>query len=166
VDASLTSEFGGERYATALLAELDTATGTFTWVNAGHPEPLLLRAGRLVKTLEVEPATPLGIPFGAGPLAIGREQLEPGDRLLLHTDGLPEARLPDGGFFTVQRLADFVERESGAGHSAPETLRRLRRAVLEYQDGKLQDDATAVLLEWRGQGQRLLLPATVPGRQD
>jgi hypothetical protein len=47
-----------------------------------------------------------------------------------------------------QRLADFVIRHSDAGTPAPETLRRLNRAIIDYQDGQLCDDTTTVMLEW------------------
>jgi hypothetical protein len=151
----------GERYLTALLATLDLDTGQFTWLSAGHPAPLLLREGRFVKTLEAEPRTPLGVPFDvdAGPVA--QESLQPGDLVLLYTDGLPEARLPDGEFFGVDRLTEFIERQASSGHAAPETLRRLRHAVLAHQRGQLQDDATAVLLEWRRGTEQALLPSNV-----
>ena len=161
VDAALAGQFGGERYATAVFAELDLATGWVSWVNAGHPEPLLLRGGRLVKTLAAPPATPLGFGFTVGDVPLATEQLEPGDRVLLYTDGLPEARQPDGGFFGVDRLADFVERTAQDGYAAPETLRRLRHAVLQHQHGTLQDDASALLVEWRSEAEHALLPDTV-----
>ena len=61
-------------------------------------------------------------------------------------------------FFGVDRLGDFVAREAAAGQIAPETLRRLTQAILEHQDGALQDDATAVLVEWRGRGPAPLRP--------
>ncbi len=160
VDAELADALDGEGFATAVLGRLDLASGVFTWVAAGHPEPLLLRDGRLVKTLAAPPATPLGTGLTAS-VETGSEQLQPGDRLLLHTDGLAEARTADGTFFGLERLGDFVERASHAGYAAPETLRRLRRAVLEHQDGRLQDDATAVLVEWRAGGEERLMPQTV-----
>ena len=165
VDTALGEQFGGERFATAVMAQLHLATGTLTWVSAGHPEPLLLRGGRLVKTLSVTAATPLGMTFSAGEVQVGTEQLEPGDRVLLYTDGLPEARQPDGSFFGVDRLGDFVERAAQDGYPAPETLRRLRLAVLQHQHGALQDDATALLVEWRGGSEHALLPQTVTLRE-
>ena len=161
VDVALAEQYGGDRYATAVLAELGLATGQLSWINAGHPEPLLLRAGKLVKTLAAPPATPLGVPFTGAPLTVGREQLEPGDRVLLYTDGLPEARQPNGGFFSLERLVDFIERAGAAGYPAPETLRRLGHAVLQHQHGALQDDASALLLEWRRGSEHALLPQTV-----
>jgi hypothetical protein len=161
VDDALAAQFGGERYSTAVVAQLDLVSGRLSWISAGHPEPLLLRGGRLVKTLSTPPATPLGVGFTGDGVTVGTEQLEPGDRLLFYTDGLPEARQPDGEFFGVERLADFVERAAQDGFPAPETLRRLRHAVLQHQHGDLQDDATAVLVEWRSGADERLLPQTL-----
>jgi len=55
-----------------------------------------------------------------------------------------------GQFFTEERLADFVVRESASGLDSAEVLRRLIKAVLDHQHGVLQDDATILLLEWHG----------------
>jgi serine phosphatase RsbU (regulator of sigma subunit) len=77
------------------------------------------------------------------------EKLEPGDRLLLYTDGVTEGRAADGTPFGLERLADFIIRYSSVGLPAPETMRRLNHAIVEYQDGRLRDDATAVLIEWQ-----------------
>ncbi len=162
MNAAVAENFGrGDAYVTALLAELDLDTGCLRWISAGHPPPLLLRHGRLVKTLEATPATPLGVPFLTPDVAIAEEALEPGDRVLLYTDGLPEARLPDGEFFTIERLGEFIERETAAGQSAPETLRRLRRAIMTYQQDELQDDATGMLVEWNRGSEQELVPDTV-----
>jgi serine phosphatase RsbU (regulator of sigma subunit) len=74
--------------------------------------------------------------------------LEPGDRLLLHTDGITEARSPSGEFFGEQRLADHINSALAAGEPAPETVRRLMRSALTHQADQLQDDASIVVLEW------------------
>ena len=161
MDAAVTEQFEGERFTTAVLARLDVRTGDLTWISAGHPAPLLLRGGRVVKTLEAPPATPLGVPFSSGRAQVAHEQLEPGDMVLMFTDGLPEARLPDGEFFGLERLAEFVEVQAAAGFPAPETLRRLRHAVLGHQRGTLQDDASALLVEWRRDTELAMLPDTV-----
>jgi len=102
-----------------------------------------------------------GVHAAAGPPAEGTESLEPGDMFLLYTDGLIEARRPGGELFTVERLGEFIEREAAGGRAAPETLRQLREAIIERGAGALHDDATAVLVEWRGAGPRAILPATV-----
>ncbi|MFL6128638.1 MAG: PP2C family protein-serine/threonine phosphatase [Mycobacteriales bacterium] len=109
------------------------------------------------------PSTPLGVPFGSGPVEVGEEALEPGDRVLLYTDGVTEARTADGAFFTLERLAEFLERQAAAGLPTPETLRRLRQAIFDHQAGQLQDDVTALLVEWRRDSELALLPQTVDG---
>jgi serine phosphatase RsbU (regulator of sigma subunit) len=91
----------------------------------------------------------------------GDESLEPGDMVLLYTDGLTEARRPDGELFTEERLGEFIERQAVNGLPAPETLRRLREAIIERGEGALRDDATALLVEWRRGTERAILPETV-----
>jgi hypothetical protein len=162
IDAALCSRQGEVRpFVTAVIAELDLATGQLSWVSAGHPPPLLIRGGRMVKTLDLTPSPPLGLQLAAAPPVTGRESLEPGDMITLYTDGLTEARRPGGGLFTVERLGEFIEREAASGHAAPETLRRLREAIVERHEGDLRDDATALLVEWRRGNQRAVIPETV-----
>src|SRR5215210_3516701 len=161
IDAALFAQYQTSRFVTALIAELDLASGRMSWISAGHPPPLLLRGGRLIKALDVEPCPPMGVQLAAGPPAEGEEWLEPGDMVLLYTDGLTEARRPGGELFTVERLGEFIERQAAAGLAAPETLRRLREAIIERGEGSLRDDATAVLVEWRRGTERALLPAGV-----
>jgi hypothetical protein len=159
IDAALASTFPGEQFVTGLLAELDLASGRLTWHCAGHPTPLLLRGTHIVKTMETEPGLPLGLGavLGDTPL-LASESLEPGDRLLLYSDGVVEARNADGEFFGVGRLADLVSREAVAGRPAPETMRRLMHAILDHQAGALQDDATTMLVEWQAGGMERVLP--------
>jgi hypothetical protein len=161
IDAALADQDLASRFVTALIAELQIATGELRWVSAGHPAPLLLRGGRLIKALDVSPSPPLALQLAPGPPLEGRESLEPGDMLLLYTDGLTEARQPGGELFTVERLGEFIEREAASGRAAPETLRQLREAIIERGAGALSDDATAVLVEWRRGTERSLLPDTV-----
>ena len=161
IDEALLAGFDGEAFATAVLAQLDIGTGRLEWVSAGHPEPLLLRDGKLIKSLHVDPAPPLGLgrvadPAGpADPVAVGSEQLEPGDRVLFYTDGVTEARSPDGDFFGPERLVDLVSRNLAGGLPTPETMRRVVRALLGHQQGQLSDDATLLLLEWRSANQQV-----------
>lgn len=149
------------QHVTSVLAELDLDTGSLRWVNAGHPPPLVLREGKVVKVLDVEPRTPLGMSFETDPATVTEETLQRGDMVLLYTDGLPEARLPDGEFFGLDRLAEFIERQAASGYPAPETLRRLRHAVVAHQHGRLQDDASALLVEWRRGSEAAAVPPTV-----
>jgi hypothetical protein len=153
IDAAITNQFGDDRFVTAVLADLELATGRLQWVLAGHPPPLLLRNGRMVKTLVGEIGLPLGI---GGTVTIAEEMLEPADQVLFFTDGVIEARAADGTFFGAERLIDMVSRTSASATPAPETMRRLLHAILDHQEGELQDDATIVVVEWRGPGARLL----------
>jgi hypothetical protein len=161
VDRALFDEYPSDRFVTALIAELDLSSGMLHWISAGHPAPLLLRDSRLIKELDLPPAPPLGTQLAASAPAEGWESLEPGDMLLLYTDGLSEARRPGGELFTVERLGEFIERQAAGGEPAPETLRRLRAAIIDRGEGALRDDATALLVEWRRGGERSLLPDTV-----
>lgn len=147
IDVAIGDQFAREQFVTGLLLDLDVATGALSWVSAGHLPPLLVRHDRHVRLPEVRPATPLGLRFTDGNPPVHVLQLEPGDKLVLYTDGVVEARKL-GQFFSEDRLADFVVKASASGHAGPEVLRRLIKSVLEHQDGELQDDATIMLLEW------------------
>ena len=138
------------RFVTAVLAELELSTGSFHWISAGHCPPLLLRDGR-GSELELSPVPPLGLGLWSDDVEVGSRALQPGDQILLYTDGVVEARGGrDGGLFSLERLADFILREVGADLPAAEALRRLNRAILDYQGGLLQDDATTLLMRWGG----------------
>lgn len=148
VEATLIQEFVLTRFATAILAELNLATGELSWVNCGHLPPVLIR-GEEVRDLVCEPSHPLGMDLGL-PVTVCREQLEPGDRLLLYTDGIIEARDSEGKEFGVERFVDFVIRHQADNLPVPETLRRLVHAVLDYHHGQFGDDATVLFCEWHG----------------
>jgi serine phosphatase RsbU (regulator of sigma subunit) len=154
IDQVLLQTSAGHAFSTAVLAQLHTISGALRWVNAGHLEPLLFRHGQLITSLHVAPRPPLGIDLRgtrASPKPIvGSAQLEPGDSVLLYTDGVTEARAPDGTFFGDQRLTDLIIRNLAAGLPAPETMRRVVRALLEHQQGNLRDDASLVLVQWPG----------------
>jgi hypothetical protein len=151
-DDAIAGQFDSSRFATALLCDLNIATGEFSWIACGHPPPLLVRDHRVIKELFREPWLPLGITdhdadANARP-PVHIEQLQPGDRILLYTDGVVEGRDGDGNQFGLARFSDLIIRRSTAGMPAPETLRRLNRAIVDFQHGRLSDDATTVLVEW------------------
>jgi serine phosphatase RsbU (regulator of sigma subunit) len=158
-DDAIAGSFGGERFVTALLCDLDLGAGLFTWISCGRPAPLLIR-GRTVRELARTARPPLGLGDvcarrGKRPrddavsVPVGAERLEPRGRVLLCTDGVTEGRAADGTPFGLQRLADFIIRHGSALLPAPETMRRLSHAIVEYEHGRLRDDATAVLIEWQ-----------------
>jgi serine phosphatase RsbU (regulator of sigma subunit) len=148
MDQAIAGQFGGERFVTGQLAQLDGVTGLLHWVNAGHPLPLLLRRAKVVDTLACHPVPPLGV--GLGQPEIATAALEPADRVLFYTDGVTEGRNLAGEPFGEARLADLLVRATLAGQPAAETMRRLAHAILAHQGRRPRDDATMVFLEWPG----------------
>jgi serine phosphatase RsbU (regulator of sigma subunit) len=84
--------------------------------------------------------------------------LQPGDRLLMHTDGITEAQAANGELFGTERLVALTERHAADRLPAAETLRRLSHAVLEHQAGPPNDDATLLLLDWSAEAARRNVP--------
>jgi phosphoserine phosphatase RsbU/P len=146
IDEVLTS-YGEHTYATGVFAQLDLADGAFRFVNAGHPAPLLVRDGKVIKELDAGRRTLLG--FRSNGVAIATERLQEGDWLVLYTDGITEARDDTGQFFGLERLIDIVERCAADQQNAAESLRRVTHAVMDHQDNALQDDATIVVVQWK-----------------
>ncbi|MFJ2092685.1 PP2C family protein-serine/threonine phosphatase [Streptomyces sp. NPDC087901] len=149
VEQALIEQYDHQRYATGILATLDARTGLLSWVNRGHHRPVIIRGNRWTTNLECPPAHPMGTGLGLESVTC-HEQLEPGDRIVLYTDGITEARSRDGDEFGLEQFTDFIIRHHADGLPVPETLRRLIRAVLAHHDGNLQDDATVLLCEWLG----------------
>jgi serine phosphatase RsbU (regulator of sigma subunit) len=148
LDELLRRQFGGEAFATGQLVKLEVETGLLTWINAGHPCPLLIRNGEVIAQLDAEPMLPWGL--GGGVTEAAHDPLEPGDGVLFFTDGVIEARTPEGEEFGIDRLSDITGQCASNGLAPEEIVRNLVRTVLEHQASDLRDDATVVLLEWHG----------------
>jgi serine phosphatase RsbU (regulator of sigma subunit) len=146
MDAAVASQFPEDRFVTAQLATLHVPSGELRYGCAGHPATMLVRNGRMIGDLATAPAPPLGL--GLQRPEVLSVSLEPGDRLLFLSDGAIEARAPDGELFGRERLGDLLGRAVASGFPPSEVMRRLMNAVLEHQQGVLQDDATLLLLEW------------------
>jgi sigma-B regulation protein RsbU (phosphoserine phosphatase) len=140
LDRAVARSVGDEDFVTAALVE--ERGGTLTIVNCGHPPPLLLRRGQVIPLEPAAPAPPLGFMPSVKPRV---ERLEPGDRLLLYTDGLAEAR-QDGEFFPT---AGRAWRLLGHG-TVGDGLASLETALLEWVHGHLDDDIALVLMEYAG----------------
>lgn len=140
IDRRVRAYLGDEDFITALLAEVRD-DGTFTVASCGHPPALLAGAGGITP-VHTEPALPLGL--GADPTPVtGR--LRPGERLLLHTDGILEARDPERRFVDVMELV------------RPLTTGRLEQVlddILEHLHGlvgaDLGDDLALLVAEYQG----------------
>jgi len=156
VDRVLAEHTDGTGFATGVLLRLDTTTGVLQYLNAGHPFRLLLRDGRVLDSLPHSGRPLFGL--GGRQATIGEIQLEPGDQVVLYTDGITEARDHRGEFFGLDRLVSLLHRHRADQLPAPETLRLVIRDVIDHQRGALQDDATIVLLGWTPRVSAELLP--------
>jgi serine phosphatase RsbU (regulator of sigma subunit) len=147
IDDVVGGSFSNSAFVTGLLAELDVRSGRLRYLSAGHPAPLLLRGGKVVKSLSGGRRVPFGLEVEG--FAVAEETLQPGDWLVLYTDGITEARDAAGRWFGEERLVDLLSRSAAAALPPPETVRRLIRAVLAHQEGLLQDDASILMACWR-----------------
>lgn len=145
-DKSIALQFGNCYYVTGIIGTLDLETGILRWVNAGHPLPMLVRNGTYAGPLLGAPSLPIGL--GGSVVEVAEHQLQSGDRVLFYTDGITEARSPDGSFFGDDRLADFLVRASLERLPARETVRHLADKIIEFSDVGIRDDATMLLMEY------------------
>ncbi len=134
----------GEKYATIFYCML-SSTGVLSYANAGHCAPFLVsRDGRLRKIHTS--GMPVGMIEGA-PMQMLQTQLEPGDKLVIYSDGLTEAENAEGEFFDTERLRvclrDHASLDAHGLHSA------LRDAVDRFTEGGVvRDDITSLVLEY------------------
>ena len=132
----VTPFWDAERFATAVFVEI-TGGDSLTVVSAGHPPPLHVSGGTSVRELPVHPCPPLGL----GPAS--RATVHPwsaGDRLLLYTDGLVEARNTAGAFLAHSTIEEALH-EKDADACLDRLLRRVRAHA-----GRFEDDLALVLL--------------------
>jgi hypothetical protein len=149
IERFLIDVLGREQFVTAVLADLDTRTGWLSWVNRGHPQPIIIRGRRWSAHPECPPAHPMGTDLGRTP-SLCRVQLEPGDRVVLYSDGVTETRDEGGEMFGVERFTDFLIKHHADQLSVSETLRRLIRGITDGRCEDRDDDTTVLLTEWIG----------------
>jgi phosphoserine phosphatase RsbU/P len=133
----------GRRFTTAVIAEYDPQTRKLRYVNAGHNSPIVRRAGAVTETLEVG-----GLPLGIDALATyqtGEITLQPGDALVLYTDGVVEAFDEKGEEFGNVRWTEAIRALPDWG--AAESLQFLMRRVDDFVKMTRQsDDITCLVL--------------------
>ncbi|MFJ3306480.1 PP2C family protein-serine/threonine phosphatase [Streptomyces sp. NPDC086549] len=138
--AELSRSEVGERFVTAVFAEVPGDKQVVRIVNCGHPPPLHIRPGevRELDTGRSAPPLNLGMPVG-DPYHVDVYAFRPGDQLLLYTDGITETRAPDGSFYPL------VERVRSWGPLPPrELLDRLHHDLLDHSHNRLHDDTAAL----------------------
>jgi phosphoserine phosphatase RsbU/P len=134
------------KYATMFYSKLD-ASGRLTYANAGHCAPLLVRKSGEVEKLDAT-SMPVGLVAGIT-FGVEHRGLEPGDRIVLYTDGVTEAENPAGEFFGRTRLREAVQ--DAAGASCKQMHAAIQRSIEQFTAGAEQaDDLTLVVMEYRG----------------
>jgi GAF domain-containing protein len=139
IDTRLTGHLGDEDFVTAMLVEIRDDGGTEI-LSCGHPGPLLADADGVAE-LVCPPALPLGLGSNPEPLKL---TLKPGNRLLLYTDGLIEARTGDGDFPELSRIVAPL-RTAELNSVLDQVLAQLRASV----GGDLDDDLALLVAEYR-----------------
>ncbi len=145
VNQQLVGRFGDNRYASLFWAEYNARTAVLTYVNAGHPSPILIHSNGEVERLD-SAGVPIGM-FANAQYTAGKLQMRPGSRLVIFTDGLTDAQNAREEEFGDERLIDCC-RTTAAGIDAKGVARRLMEAVAEWSVGTEQfDDITVVVMD-------------------
>lgn len=131
---------------TAFLAVVDPNTGIMTYANAGHEPPVVVSSDGAIAELTSQ-GIPLSILSDFDYRGASRE-FNPGDRIVMVTDGITEARNANIDLFEKQGIIDYLLSHRTA--SADEVANGLLEAAKEHAGGKLQDDAAIVVFEQNG----------------
>jgi sigma-B regulation protein RsbU (phosphoserine phosphatase) len=145
IEAAILPALEEEDFVTAVLCEVHP-DGRLDLVRCGHPSPLRLVPGRVPVEVGAHAGPPLGL--GVVPL-VETDVLRPGERLLLYTDGLVEARNRHGVFFDLPAAAGALAGSGGAptADALDRQLDRLLGQVRAHVGGRLDDDVAALLVE-------------------
>ncbi len=132
-----------EDFATALVAQVSDSFEVQV-VNRGHPPPLVLRQGKIQALMPTSPLPPLGLEdlIVGVPAEADSYPFTPGDRLLLHTDGVIEARNPDNDFFPLPEAM-----ATAASCTPPELLEQLHQGLIRHTEGCLADDVAILVVD-------------------
>ena len=134
-------------FVTAWMGILDLPTGNIRFANAGHNPPLLKRAGGAFEYLKTRPGFVLagmeGVRYRAGEMT-----LQPGDRLFLYTDGVPEATNTENQLYGEDRLLSFMNQNALV--EATELLPALKANIDDFVAEAPQfDDITMLMLDYK-----------------
>lgn len=146
LNAILQSDVESDQYMTMAIAKLDTATGRLRLCQAGHPSPVIQRASGEIEFIELY-STPIGL-IDEGDYAFAELQLDPGDRLMLYSDGITECPNPDGKLLDEEGLEAILRKSRGiSGAALAEYIVEELRVHSGWQE--FPDDLSAVLIERR-----------------
>ena len=143
MDETVSAAGGPDFFATAIIARWHPVYSVFSWINLGHPPPLLVGADDTIEELATQPDLPLGLVERTRAFRRHQRRLADGDRLVLYTDGISRRRTVDGPFDT-SGIAGAVR--GARGHSATAAARAIQEAVVSASEDPLPDDAAVVVL--------------------
>ncbi|HEX3327787.1 MAG TPA: PP2C family protein-serine/threonine phosphatase [Actinomycetota bacterium] len=148
IEDALRRQFGGDKFVTGLLIQLDLPDATMEWVTSGHVVPLLVRDGKVTQLSQAPVHCPMGLDL-LGEVDGAELSLRKDDRILLYSDGVIEARAPNGEYMELDRLIELVE---AADHdeSIAILVNGLIDEVVEFSKAPLRDDATIVGFQYLG----------------
>jgi serine phosphatase RsbU (regulator of sigma subunit)/pSer/pThr/pTyr-binding forkhead associated (FHA) protein len=149
VNNYLAENIPSNRFVTLFYAELDPQTGALSFINAGHNPPLIVHAAGTIENLS-SGGLPLGI-LPNSPYREGRTQLQPGDVLVIYSDGVSEAVNPQGEEFGAPRLHSVVG--LNLERSAAGIRDRIESALTKFAQGTpAADDITLVIVKRQADG--------------
>jgi len=128
----------------------------------GIPRRCCFEAAASKPSLDSPTTLPVG--FGGATPVVTKRALERGDRVLFFTDGVTEEDRRIGVELGTTRLKDLIERTGIAEEPVQETVRLLSRALMLERGGVTSDDATLLLIEWRGGSADYLANIDKPSR--
>ncbi|MFC5802637.1 PP2C family protein-serine/threonine phosphatase [Streptomyces formicae] len=133
-----------EGFTTALIAQVPDEP-VVQLVNRGHPPPLVLHQGTVQVLMPALPLPPFGLEdlVNGPPAKPESYSFLPGDRLLLYTDGVIEARNRDNDFFSLPEAMEQIP----AGTSPRQFLDELHQAFVRHTEGRLTDDVAMILID-------------------
>jgi sigma-B regulation protein RsbU (phosphoserine phosphatase) len=135
--------FTAEQFLTLFLCELDAETGRFTYVNAGHEPPILVRKGGKLESLE-NTGMPVAM-LQESTFESAEATLEPGDLLTVFSDGIPEATTDGENFLGLEPVEKILAANSERG--LPEIRRLITTEVETFLKGEhSSDDVTLMLI--------------------
>ncbi|WP_228040141.1 PP2C family protein-serine/threonine phosphatase [Streptomyces chromofuscus] len=149
VPGAFSEEVLMEGFTTALIAQVPDDEPVVQVVNRGHPPPLVLHDGQAHALMPSSPHPPLDLGMGLEDLITGPPEkpegfpFVPGDRLLLYTDGVIEARNPGNDFFPLPEIMESIDYST----APQEFLERLHQALMRHTEGPLTDDVAMILVD-------------------
>ncbi len=148
VNSVLHASSDSETFVTIFYGILDTSTGELTYCNGAHNPPYILRADHRLESAGAPDGLMLGL-FAQAQYQSNTLTLQPGETLVLYTDGVTEAKNQAGDDFTESRLEECLQHAASA--AGPEIINAVVSAVQQFANSAPQaDDLTLMTLRYKG----------------